>query len=60
MTARRYLILASLLFVAIFAATNLISQSWFSGARADFTESKLYTLSDGSKSTLKDQLNSNK
>jgi ABC-2 type transport system permease protein len=54
MTARRYLILASLLFVAIFAATNLISQSWFSGARADFTESKLYTLSDGSKSTLKD------
>lgn len=54
MTARRYLILASLLFVAIFAATSLISQSWFSGARADFTESQLYTLSDGSKSTLKD------
>jgi ABC-type uncharacterized transport system involved in gliding motility auxiliary subunit len=54
MTPRRFLILASVLLVAIFAAVNLLSQTWLTGARADFTESKLYTLSEGTRSTLKD------
>lgn len=52
MTPRRYLLLASLLLVAIFAAANLLAQSWFAGARADFTENRLYTLSGGTKATL--------
>ncbi|MEM9055787.1 MAG: hypothetical protein AAGB16_10720, partial [Pseudomonadota bacterium] len=54
MSPRRFLVIASLLLVAIFAAANLLAQSWFSGARADFTENKLYTLSDGTRSTLSD------
>ncbi len=54
MSPRRFLLAASLLAVAIFGAANLLAQSWFSGARADFTESKLYTLSDGTRATLKD------
>lgn len=52
MSPRRYLIFASLLLMAIFAAANLLSQSWFSGTRADFTENRLYTLSDGTRATL--------
>jgi len=54
MSARRYLILASVLLVAIFAAGNLLVQSWTASARADFTENNLFTLSDGTRSTLKD------
>ena len=54
MTARRYLILASFLLIGIFAAGNLLAQSWFVGARADFTQNNLFTLSDGTQSTLKD------
>ena len=54
MTARRYLVIASFLLVGVFAAANLLAQSWFSGARADFTENNLFTLSDGTQSTLKD------
>ncbi|MEO1659913.1 MAG: GldG family protein [Pseudomonadota bacterium] len=54
MSPRRYLLLASLLAAAIFAAANLLAQSWLSGARADFTESQLYTLSEGTRATLKD------
>ncbi|NQY13942.1 MAG: Gldg family protein [Henriciella sp.] len=54
MSARRYLILASVLLVAIFGAGNLLIQSWTASARADFTENNLFTLSDGTRSTLKD------
>lgn len=54
MSSRRYLIFASLLLMAIFAAANLLAQSWFSGARADFTENRLYSLSDGTRATLSD------
>ena len=52
MSPRRYLFLASVLLMAIFAAANLLAQSWFAGARADFTENRLYTLSDGTRATL--------
>ena len=52
MSPRRYLILASLALIAIFGAANLLAQSWFSGARADFTENQLYTLSDGTRATV--------
>lgn len=52
MSPRRYLILSSFLLVAIFGAANLLAQSWFAGARADFTENKLFTLSDGTRATL--------
>ena len=54
MSPRRYLLLASLLFAAIFGAANLLAQSWLAGARADFTEHKLFTLSDGTRTTLTD------
>lgn len=54
MSARRYLILASVLLVAIFGAGNLLIQSWTASARADFTENNLFTLSDGTRSTLND------
>ncbi|MFN3213414.1 MAG: GldG family protein [Henriciella sp.] len=52
MSPRRYLIAATFLLAAIFAAANLLAQSMLAGARADFTENNLYTLSDGTKSTL--------
>lgn len=52
MSPRRYLVLASVLVAAIFGAVNLLAQTWFAGARADFTENQLYTLSDGTRATL--------
>ena len=52
MSPRRYLFLASVLLMAIFAAANLLAQSWFAGARSAFTENRLYTLSDGTRATL--------
>ena len=52
MSSRRYLIIASMLLMAVFGAVNLLAQTWFSGSRADFTENKLFTLSDGTRSTL--------
>lgn len=52
MSPRRYLIIASLLLMAVFGAANLLAQTWFSSARADFTENKLFTLSDGTRATL--------
>ena len=54
MSPRRYLIIASVLLMAVFGAVNLLAQNWFSGARADFTENKLFTLSDGTRATLDD------
>lgn len=52
MSSRHYLLLASALLIAIFAAANLLVHAWFAGARADFTENRLYTLSDGTRATL--------
>lgn len=52
MSTRRYLVVASILLITVFGAANLLAQSWFSGARADFTENKLFTLSEGTKATL--------
>ena len=52
MSPRRYILAISVLLVAIFAAANLLAQSWLSGVRADFTENKLYTLSDGTRATV--------
>lgn len=54
MTARRYLVAASLLLIAIFAGANLLVNKWTSGVRADFTESGLYTLSDGTRTVMQD------
>ncbi|MEO1305139.1 MAG: Gldg family protein [Pseudomonadota bacterium] len=54
MSPRRYLLLASCLFIAIFGAANLLAQSWLSGARADFTENRLFSLSNGTRATLSD------
>lgn len=52
MIVRHYLLFASVLLVAIFGAANLLAQNWLVGARADFTQSKLYTLSEGTRATL--------
>lgn len=52
MTPRRFVLITGFLSVAIFMASNLLAQSWFSGARIDFTENKLFTLSQGTQSTL--------
>ena len=52
MSSRRYLIIASVLLMAVFGAVNLLAQTWFSESRADFTENKLFTLSDGTTATL--------
>ncbi|MBL8549753.1 MAG: Gldg family protein [Hyphomonadaceae bacterium] len=47
------LIVAASLFV-LFAASNLIANSWFRGARIDLTESQVYSLSRGAKGVLRD------
>jgi len=52
MSARRFLVFGTLLLAAIFGAANLLAQSWFSSVRVDFTENQLFTLSDGTRSTL--------
>lgn len=54
MTPRRFLILTSVLLLLLFAGLNMLSQTWLGGARADFTERKLYTLSDGTRSVVQD------
>ncbi|MBO6688458.1 MAG: GldG family protein [Henriciella sp.] len=54
MSPHRYLLTASALLIAIFAGANLLAQIWLSSARADFTENQLYTLSDGTRTTLSD------
>ncbi|HBT35389.1 MAG TPA: ABC transporter, partial [Hyphomonas sp.] len=45
--------MATALTAIIFVAANLLVQKVFTGARIDFTENNLYTLSDATKSTLK-------
>tara|TARA_S200002703_G_scaffold49004_2_gene42325 strand:- start:1270 stop:3162 length:1893 start_codon:yes stop_codon:yes gene_type:complete len=52
MKAKHYLIIATALTAIIFVAANLLVQKVFTGARIDFTENNLYTLSDATKSTL--------
>ncbi|MEM5515911.1 Gldg family protein [Henriciella sp. AS95] len=53
MTPRAFQPAATALIVAIFVAVVLILQPVMRGARADFTEQKLYTLSDGTKNVLR-------
>jgi ABC-2 type transport system permease protein len=52
MPAQRY---ALIVFAALaIIASNVIMSSWFSGARLDLTENRLYSLSRGTKDTLRD------
>ncbi|MEQ3650535.1 Gldg family protein [Hyphomonas sp.] len=53
MKAKHYLITATALTGIIFVSANLLVQNVFTGARIDFTENNLYTLSDATKTTLK-------
>lgn len=53
MKAKHYLIAATALTGIIFVSANLLVQNVFTGARIDFTENNLYTLSDATKTTLK-------
>lgn len=53
MNAKSFLPAATALLIAIFIAATLILQPVLRGARADFTEGNLYTLSDGTESVLK-------
>lgn len=54
MQARRYLVLMTLLAGIILLAGNIAAQKLLAGARLDFTEGKLYTLSDATRVTLRD------
>lgn len=49
MPRRPFLVLASFFAFLIFAGLNIAAQSWLSTARLDFTENRLYTLSDGTR-----------
>jgi ABC-type uncharacterized transport system involved in gliding motility auxiliary subunit len=53
MTARRYALIVFAALAAIFVASNVIVSSWFSGARLDLTENRIYTLSNGTKQALR-------
>lgn len=52
MTSKAFQPAATALIVAIFIAAVLILQPLMRGARADFTEQQLYTLSDGTRNVL--------
>ena len=52
MKAKHFLPAATALAAAIFVSGNLVTQHVLSGARVDFTENNLYTLSKGTKDTL--------
>ncbi|MBA4225529.1 MAG: ABC transporter [Hyphomonas sp.] len=54
MQARRYLVVMTLLAGIILLAGNIAAQKLLAGARLDFTEGKLYTLSDATRVTLRD------
>ncbi|MFN3294695.1 MAG: Gldg family protein, partial [Gemmobacter sp.] len=54
MQARRYLVVMTLLAAVILLAGNIAAQKLLAGARLDFTEGKLYTLSDATRVTLRD------
>ena len=53
MRPRAYLLAASALLALCFVSGNLIVQKVFAGARIDFTENNLFTLSDATRQTLK-------
>ncbi|WP_439619198.1 Gldg family protein [Hyphomonas sp.] len=53
MKAKHYLVAATALATTIFVSGNLVMQNVLSGVRVDFTENNLYTLSLGTKETLK-------
>lgn len=52
MSPKTYLPAATALIIAIFVAATLIVQPIMRGARLDFTENNLYTLSEGTRSVL--------
>ena len=54
MSARRYALAVFAALAVIFLASNVIMSSWFSGARLDLTENSLYSLSKGTRQTLRD------
>ncbi len=53
MNGRRYLLLSTLLLTAIFVMANLMVQPRLAGVRLDLTENRLYSLSPGTKATLR-------
>jgi len=54
MNSRRYLVLSTLLAGVILLAGNIAAQRLLAGARIDFTEGGLYTLSNATRMTLED------
>jgi len=54
MSARRYALLVFAALAVIFLASNVIVSSWFAGARLDLTQHRLYSLSKGTRQTLRD------
>ncbi|MEL7546290.1 MAG: GldG family protein [Pseudomonadota bacterium] len=52
MTARQYLAAMGALLALLFVGATLLTQSWLAGARIDFTENRLYSVSDGTRQTL--------
>ncbi len=54
MSARRYALVVFAALAVIFLASNVIVSSWFAGARLDLTENRLYSLSKGTRETLRD------
>jgi ABC-type uncharacterized transport system involved in gliding motility auxiliary subunit len=54
MSARRYALFAALALLVSFVASNLIVNSWFRSWRLDLTENQLYSISQGTRQTLRD------
>lgn len=54
MSARRYALFAALALFIAFVSANVIANSWFRSWRLDLTESRLYSLSEGTQRTLDD------
>lgn len=54
MSARRFALLAAFALLVAFVAANLVSNSWFRSWRLDLTESRLYSLSPGTRATLRE------
>lgn len=52
MSARRFALLAALAFFIMFVAANVVANSWLRSWRLDLTESQLYSLSEGTQTTL--------
>lgn len=52
MKSKHYVIAASALMGIVFVSSNVIVQNLLAGARIDFTENNLFTLSNGTKNTL--------